>query len=304
MLFEVGKFTNSRRLPLFPDHLDSLDQADKLLPNEVIANLTRGDEIRSNKSAGRLVPYAYSPDFISAVAGFCLYRDTIYASEPFKRNIQAYIETFAFSTELYIFSSGPIQTERIALKSRGISRSNVLHDQDIFPPKRKKRVFCHGRSNGFPTPLGIRMFQLIKKNYPDYEVWFGVDFDRSSQVKGQAPFMDPQFRGSCYLSAKLVDKVVLLEPPAEVDTHSKYWQLMYSGQKSLRPDIIIIPNDHLTDKKRQDNSDGTKIIMLEELFDSSFQLFDQFHQGSIKNGRVSLEELSKVWRIIAEDLAS
>src|SRR3972149_6072987 len=119
MLFQVGKFTNSRRLPLFPDHLDSLDQADKLLPNEVIANLTRGDEIRSNKSAGRLVPYAYSPDFISAVAGFCL-QNNYYAAASFKRNIEAYIQTFGLPTELYIFSSGPIPTDRIPLKNRGI----------------------------------------------------------------------------------------------------------------------------------------------------------------------------------------
>lgn len=303
MLFEAGQFTNSYRSSLFPDKLYFLDQAAKLLPDEVIDNLTKGIPIWSNTSVNRLAPYSYSPDFISAVAGICLQGNTLYPSELFKKNIEAYITVFGLPDKLYIFSSGPIPTEHTPLKKRGTTSTRVFQDGNQLPPKRKKRVFFHGRSNGFPTPLGIRTFQLAKKVYPDHEIWFGVDSDQSSLEKGQKPFMDPQFRGSCYLYTNLVDKVILLEPPAEHVARKEYWQLMYSRRGNLSPDIIVIPNNDLTERKKGD-SDGATVITYDEIFGDNFSTFDQLHQTDLKKGSVSLRELVEAWRIIAEDLFS
>lgn len=257
------------------------------LPFDVINNLTKATPFKLGKPS-YTKPFCYSQGFINMVAQYCLENETLYSADSFRNNLSFYLEAFSLNA----VTKNLNQTKRY-------DKNNIFNDQDLLPKKSKQRVFFHGRSNGFPTPLGIRAFQLAGKLYPQSEIWFGVDHDKSLTSKSQLPFLNPQFRASCYLTPEIVDKIIYLHPPIEEAMKKDYWTKIYSSDESLQPDIIVIPDDELNGIKKGDSNGQIKVLSFSDIFSfNEYALFSKIHQTNLKNGDISLEELKLAWKII------
>lgn len=264
-----------------------------LFPVGVVNNLTKATPIKS-EMYGYTSPFCYKPGFISAVARYCLENVTLYPARSFKNNVQLYLETFGL----------PVSAEDTEQPEQ-FDDNSIFTDQDFLPKKNGQRVFFHGRSNGFPTPLGIRAFQLARKLYPEAEIWFGVDHDESSLVKNQLPFLNPQFRAGCYFVPGIVDKIIYLHPPPDQTKKQAYWNGIYSPDESLQPDVVIIPDDELNGIKKADSNGQMQVLSFTDIFNpQQYNLFTKIHQTNLKNGDVSPDDISLAWEIIVKDLES
>ena len=253
---------------------------------QVINNLTKAEPIRIEQS-GYTFPFCYGSGFIKAVIQQCIDNRTLYSSHSFITNALLYLN--AYSERLNQFNQA--------------SGSNVFSDQGPFPKKDKHRVFFHGRSNGIPTPFGIRAFQLARKLYPESEILFGVDHDKSSTEKNQQPFMNSQFRASCYLAPKIVDNVIYLHPPSDKIKKKIYWNRIYSPNESLQPDVIIIPDDELNGTKKEDSTEQIRVLNFPDIFSKDeYGLFSKIHQTNLKAGDVPDDDLYLTWKKIANEL--
>lgn len=262
-----------------------------LLPVGVVNNLTKAIPVES-AIPGYISPFCYKPGFISAVAHYCLENETLYPAHSFKSNVQYYLEVFGLSVSVK-------DTEQ----PEQFDENSIFTDQDYLPKKNGQRIFFHGRSNGFPTPLGIRAFQLARKLYPEAEIWFGVDHDESTLAKKQLLFLNPQFRASCYLVPKIVDKIIYLLPPQDQTKKQAYWKKIYSPDGSLQPDVVVIPDDELNGIKKVDSNGQMQILSFTDIFSpEEYNVFALIHQTNLKMGNVSPDTLSVAWGIIVNDL--
>ena len=255
----------------------------------VIDNLTKGKPLKSS----RYFPtnaFCYSQGFINSVAQYCLENETLYSADSFRNNLSFYLEAFSLNA-----------VAKNLKQTKQYDKNNIFNDQDFLPKKSKQRVFFHGRSNGFPTPLGIRAFQLARKLYPQSEIWFGVDSDNSSTDKNQTPFLNPQFRASCYMAPGIVDKIIYLHPQIEKAEKKNYWTNIYSPEGLLQPDIIVIPDDELNGIKKGNSNGQIKVLSFSDIFSSKeYALFSKIHQTNLKNEDISLKDLELAWKIIIE----
>ena len=263
------------------------------LPAGVIDNLTMATPFESKKS-GYTSPFCYKPGFISTVAHYCLKNITLYSAHSFRSNVQFYLEVFGL----------PVSAENTEQPEQ-FNESSIFTDQDSLPKKNGQRVFFHGRSNGLPTPLGIRAFQLARKLYPEAEIWFGVDHDKSSLGKNQSPFLNPQFRASCYLVPGIVDKIIYLHPPQGQAEKQTYWKKIYSTQDSLQPNVVVIPDDELNGIKKGNSNGKIQVLSFTDIFSAEeYALFAKIHQTNLKSDDVSPNDLSLAWEIIVNDSES
>lgn len=297
MLKEIGPIGEGTRTPLFCKLLPIEWAGRYLLPPEVRNNLQKGIPIRSNLINGKLVPYLYPDDWISAVSGYCLSKQSLHSSEAFRENIQQFLQTFHLPNQLPVIRKRIPNDNYLSLYKRGVEGNMFINTDDIEPPN-KKRIFMHGRFNGFPQPAILETVLLVKKMFPDCEFYLGIDHDASSEELGQASFMDIQFRASLLARTGLFDKIILLEPPgndySQRDRDS-WWDLLYSISGYLDPAVIVYGKERINKGVLQQVSVRTEVIFPGNL---SRHVRVGMHQSTIKSGATSVEEVKHGWDVI------
>lgn len=287
MFKEIGSIGEGTRTPLFCKLLPIKRAGRYLLPPEVRTNLREGEPLHSNLIDGRLIPYLYSDDWISAVFGHSLSPLSMYKSEAFKENMRQYMKTYHLDEWLPVVRRKIPQEEIIPLYERGFKSDSFVSLYDVEPSE-KKRIFMHGRFNGPLHPAIIETVLRIKKEFPDHEFYVGLDHDKSSIDKDQKSFMDVQFRATLLHRTGLFDKIVLLEPPLN-------WDDVYAMGGKISPDVIVMSeNEEIEEQRLQEISTRTKIRVAERIP----REIRGMHQTTIKSGATSVEEVSRGWEVV------
>lgn len=269
-----------------------------LLPPEVRANLRRGKPIHSNHIDGRLVPYLYSDDWISAVAGYCIAKPTYHSSQPYRENFNQYIDTFHLPRHIGVAQKKIPESDIPHLYKRGFINDIFITVHDIKPPERG-RIWMQGRFNGPLHPAIIETVLRIKQEFPDYEFYVGIDHDESSIEQGQAPFMDVQFRATLLYRTGLFDKIVLLEPPGRsytAEERDDWWEDFYAISGRLDPHRVVSSENVWVDKHRAEQiSTRTKLLFPDSL---PREVDSGMHQSQLRAGTISVEEVRRGWDVV------